>query len=312
MDFRCIADKCPATCCSGWSVIWTDKEISRLKESCTDELLQRCMRAFPIIDRYTAVAMDRDDLCPFLSDGLCEIHRTLGKEYLSYTCREYPSMTRLTGNVFTKSCKTTCYAVVDTLLKDSDSMMLTTEKAAEKNISAMLTPEEYIGSRSIISTFEKLLWDDSLTVEKALMRCAELAGVQDKGESAELNDVFGNIFGWRLILSDNRSDTVYSEDICKEALRNIIKSLFMEWSITGWSDEVSVKENLCGFIFSAAVMKQVFIAAIRMASSRDELICTVSDIAGALYSDNSIPVRISRYLLENSLINMDFIYYILK
>ena len=312
-SFYCIADKCPSTCCTGWSVIWSAEEISKLKEACKGGLSERFNMAFPNKEKYTAIKMDKNDLCPFLSDGLCEIHRQLGKEYLSYTCRQYPVVVRLIGNEFVKSCKTTCYAVVDRLLSDENSMELITHRVTENNISAMITSEESIADRKISDKLEKILWDESITLNEALIRFAALAGVSERGQVAELNEVFRDIFGWDLVLSDNiREDIDRSDNICPNSIRNIIKSLYMEWRISGWSENLSQADNVCVFIFSAATMIKAYRDACKLVSERDELICSVNDIAGFLYSDREIPIRISEYLSENKLMNIDFISYILK
>lgn len=312
-EFSCIADKCPATCCSGWSVIWTAEEIKKLKMVCKGELYEICEKAFSVADKCSAVKMNEDDLCPFLSDGLCEIHRQLGQEYLSYTCRQYPVITRLTGNEFIKSCKTTCYAVAERLLRDENSMQLIKEKATENSISAIITSESSIRSRNITERLEMILWDDSITLEDAMLRFAEAAGIAQNGAVAELNDVFEDIFGWRLILSDaTKEDADKFDDICPSSARNIVRSLFMEWRIIGWSEMISAAENILVFIFSAAVVIKAYMGAVAFVSSKEELICTVSDIAGVLYSDNSIAERIAGYLSDNKLMNLDFVSYILK
>ena len=313
-SFYCIADKCPSTCCTGWSVIWSAEEISKLKEVCKGDLLEKCKIAFPCEEKYNAIIMDKDDLCPFLSEGLCEIHRQLGKEYLSYTCRQYPVIIRLINNKFVKSSKTTCYAVVDKLLSDESCMDLVTNKVTEKNIFAMITSEESIADRKITDKLEKILWDNSITLNEALIKCARIMCIAEDGKIAELNEVFRNIFGWDLILCDDniREDTDRFDNICPNSIRNIIKSLFMEWKISGWSDKLSQTENVCVFIFSAASMMKAYQEAYRSASKRDELICSVNDIAGVLYSNMEIPLMISGYLSENKLMNIDFISYILK
>lgn len=313
-EFSCIADKCPATCCTGWSVIWTSEEIANLKKACCGELNERCEKAFPIADKYNAVKMNEEGVCPFLEDGLCEIHRQLGQEYLSYTCRQYPVITRLIGNKFIKSCKTTCYAVAERLIRDENSMQLTKEKAIDNSISAIITSENSIQSRNITEKLETILWDDSITLKEALIEFAKAADISASGEVANLNDVFGDIFGWKLILADFTETQCADkfDDICSSAVRNVVKSLFMEWRIIGWVDELSAAENIMVFIFSAASVMKAYIGAAALVLSREELICTVSDIAGALYSDSTIAVRTAGYLSDKKLMNADFISYILK
>ncbi len=89
-DFRCIADKCPDTCCAGWEVVVDDDSLekySSLKGDYADILRSRI-----------TVDSDGDSIfapvrgnCPFLLDnGLCEMYIEIGEDSLCRTCRQFP------------------------------------------------------------------------------------------------------------------------------------------------------------------------------------------------------------------------------
>ena len=92
-DFRCLAGKCPHTCCEKWEVVIDEDSAAFYKT--VPGLLGDKLR--------TVLKRDEDgDLCfplnggrcPFLdSENLCEIHKTLGEEATSVTCREHPRFT---------------------------------------------------------------------------------------------------------------------------------------------------------------------------------------------------------------------------
>jgi len=89
-SFRCLAGDCPHSCCIGWEVVLDPDTVERYEavEGPLGEKLRASMRqddegdfCFPL----------RGGRCPFLDgENLCEIHRALGQEATSITCREHP------------------------------------------------------------------------------------------------------------------------------------------------------------------------------------------------------------------------------
>ena len=92
-DFHCLAGACPHTCCEKWEVV-IDGDSAAFYETVPGPLGEKLR---------TALKQDEDgDLCfplnggrcPFLDDeNLCEIHKSLGEEATSVTCREHPRFT---------------------------------------------------------------------------------------------------------------------------------------------------------------------------------------------------------------------------
>ena len=85
-DFRCLADKCPNSCCVGWE-IGIDDDTMRRYDSLAEPYRSDICR-----HTHDGVIMLTDDgRCPFLDDkGLCRIITTLGEGYISEICREHP------------------------------------------------------------------------------------------------------------------------------------------------------------------------------------------------------------------------------
>ncbi len=89
--FRCIASRCPDSCCKEWDVA-------------VDEASTAAYRALPgaLGDRLREVLYDEDDSaymtivdgrCPmWRADGLCRIQAELGESALCHTCREFPRL----------------------------------------------------------------------------------------------------------------------------------------------------------------------------------------------------------------------------
>ena len=79
-EFKCIADKCPHSCCIGW------EKYRALQSSYSRDIMSSIEEG-----DEPRFRMCRDGRCPHLdSDGLCKIILTSGEEYLSDICREHP------------------------------------------------------------------------------------------------------------------------------------------------------------------------------------------------------------------------------
>ena len=106
--FHCLAGSCPRSCCIGWEVEIDDDTAAAYaaipgelgcelrRQLQTDEYGARC---FPLSGAR----------CPFLDkDDLCRIHRELGQEYTSITCREHPRFTEEFGPLREISLSASC------------------------------------------------------------------------------------------------------------------------------------------------------------------------------------------------------------
>lgn len=291
--FQCMADKCPSTCCKGWSVVWTKEEILRLKENCTAELSEKIKTAFPRIDDYVPIKMDEDDLCPFLCKGLCSVQCQSGEEYLSYTCREYPRVTRLDGNMFIRICKNTCYRVMERIFQEEGCMEILSAETGETEISAIIKtiPHAHI---EVADKIGKYILYYNGDIRKAISELKIKTGYD-----IPLQQIFRHIFGTELILPRNEEEKKRSNEMlgsyCKNALNNLIRSMFMEWRTHGISEVLSPEDNICVFLFSCDVMMKGAEGAAAFSSSHEEFICTMCDLAGMLYSDSHISSEIIAY-----------------
>lgn len=116
--FKCIADKCEFTCCSGWDINIderTYKEWQKLK--CTNANIFKNIKIKKhhngsgyIIEKKTK------DHCPFLDlNKLCNVVKEHGDEYLSFTCRFFPRIENNLDNVKELSLSCACPVVLDLL-----------------------------------------------------------------------------------------------------------------------------------------------------------------------------------------------------
>ena len=88
--FRCLAGDCPHSCCIGWEVV-LDEETAALYETVEGALGEKLRAAMRTDEDGDVCFPLQGGRCPFLDgENLCEIHRCLGQEATSVTCREHP------------------------------------------------------------------------------------------------------------------------------------------------------------------------------------------------------------------------------
>lgn len=87
--FKCIADKCPDTCCAGWDVEIDDISAERYKEESGS--LKKLFDKHLTTDEDGYVFTLTDGRCPMLDEkNLCRIQLKKGESGLCDTCRLFP------------------------------------------------------------------------------------------------------------------------------------------------------------------------------------------------------------------------------
>ena len=126
-DFRCLGAECEDTCCDGWAVA-IDRAAFEKYQKCPDAEWRG--RFQQLITINAANGTDHDyariqlasTTCPFLSEGLCSIHKNLGEEYLSVTCASFPRVWNAVDEVLEKSLDTGCPEAVRRALLNPEPM----------------------------------------------------------------------------------------------------------------------------------------------------------------------------------------------
>lgn len=119
--FKCVADKCRFTCCEGWDVsIDNDTYIKLESENHkTDYILEHVQMKKCGSEREYFIEKETHEACPFLDkQGLCNIVKRTGEEYLSLTCYSFPRM----ENVFEDSKELTLSCACPEVVEIIDSL----------------------------------------------------------------------------------------------------------------------------------------------------------------------------------------------
>ncbi|HLK51192.1 MAG TPA: flagellin lysine-N-methylase, partial [Bryobacteraceae bacterium] len=111
-QFRCLGADCEDTCCDGWAVTIDQPTYEKYRQCSDPDWRSRFQQLVTINQNPTAPDYARIRLaattCPFLSEGLCSIHKTLGEEYLSVTCASFPRVWNAVDEVLEKSLDPGC------------------------------------------------------------------------------------------------------------------------------------------------------------------------------------------------------------
>lgn len=123
-SFKCIADKCKFTCCSGWDINIdsnTYEKWNKEKNKCKDML-----NKLKFVDNhYIIVNKKTSDTCPFLDNkGLCDIVKSNGDEYLSLTCQKFPRIENTFEGIKELTLSCSCPEVVDIIDKIEEEIIL--------------------------------------------------------------------------------------------------------------------------------------------------------------------------------------------
>ncbi len=114
--FRCLADRCPHSCCEKWEVVLDDEHVG-LYETVSGPLGDK-LRAAMVQDAEGDICFALNgNRCPFLDhENLCEIHRQMGEAATSITCQQHPRFTEDFGSFREITLSASCPAANNLLL----------------------------------------------------------------------------------------------------------------------------------------------------------------------------------------------------
>lgn len=151
-SFSCIADRCPATCCSGWKVVVDPKDYKRFQEI-SDQNLREDILGHIIQEKEGYYFQnEKSGDCTLLdSDRLCRIQRNLGEEMLCNTCRKFPRLTTKSEGILWISLAASCPVVAEYLLTEQVCWNILLEDGRQKK----LLPENF----AVLREGMALLWE---------------------------------------------------------------------------------------------------------------------------------------------------------
>lgn len=142
--FKCSGSICPDTCCQKWTVFidrftyekYDTIEAGELKRIINQTIVP--VKSTSNDQSFAKIKLLENGFCPLLTDDKwCRVHKELGADYLSHTCREYPRVTNVVGKTIEKSLQTSCPEAAEAVLFQKEGIAYNT---AEIEIDGEIIP----------------------------------------------------------------------------------------------------------------------------------------------------------------------------
>ena len=217
-NFRCLAEKCPQTCCQGWNIP-VDPSHAAFYQSLPDiELREKTQRAIRVVSRkqgkktetlrFLNLLAQPDQACMLLTDaGNCSLQESLGAFALCDTCFFFPREFWRIGNCWSMSASLSCpevrtlglarqqpitFSLIETLV-DPDADWIDLDSIPNPEIQFILNNRQ-----SILLTLLSRLQNREIPFEEALaIMCSALNNLSDISSSEEISQalITGNALG---------------------------------------------------------------------------------------------------------------------
>lgn len=175
--FRCIADKCPDTCCAGWEIVVDPLSERRYREEAAP--IGGKLRSVMTVDGDgDTVFRSEGGRCPFLlGSGLCELYCELGERALCRTCERFPRFECVLGARREAGLSLSCPEAARLIFEDDSPAEFVTEQTDEPAEPNSIDPTVYFILSKAQKTAIALLSDRkisvSLRVRNFLLLCAD-------------------------------------------------------------------------------------------------------------------------------------------
>lgn len=191
--FKCIADKCPKSCCIGWQIMIDEDSINKYAATSGDF----GYRLKASINYEEGSFLQNTTRCSMLNEtGLCDLQSTLGESYLCNTCRKYPRHVEEFQDIREYSLSLSCPEAVRMLMVPDYSFSI--EESEDDVFDA---PEEFEDFDFLL--FDKLEYardrmmalakDSSISFSERLERIRSsafaLQNLYDEGEIFEMDNI---------------------------------------------------------------------------------------------------------------------------
>lgn len=131
-DFKCIADKCPDTCCAGWQIMIDEDTLERYEAVATDKADEFCKRMEASVDWQEGAFKQCHGRCAMLNEqNLCDLVIQKGEAWLCETCDRYPRHIEEFDGVREMSLSLSCPVAAQMMLEREEPMKFLVEENEE-------------------------------------------------------------------------------------------------------------------------------------------------------------------------------------
>ena len=125
-SFRCIADRCPDSCCKEWDVLVDDRS-AEIYRALPGPLGDRLRQVLTEEDGSVYMTIENGRCPMWRTDGLCRIQAELGEAALCKTCREFPRLTHDYGDFVEMGLELSCPEAARLILTSPPAPFVVTE-----------------------------------------------------------------------------------------------------------------------------------------------------------------------------------------
>ncbi len=233
--FKCIADKCPKSCCIGWQIMIDEDSINKYAATSGDF----GYRLKSSINYEEGSFLQNNTRCSMLNEtGLCDLQSTLGESYLCNTCRKYPRHVEEFQDIREYLLSLSCPEAVRMLMAPDYSFSL-----EESEDDVFDDPEEFEDFDFLL--FDKLEYardkmmalakDSSLPFSERLERIRSsafaLQNLYDEGEIFEMDNIsYEDESTISLEYAISGLDTLLKLEVLEESWHETIRETISYWN----------------------------------------------------------------------------------
>lgn len=245
-EFRCIADKCPDTCCAGWDVVLDKNSLERYLG--TDGKIGKKLKSVITVDS------DGDDIfvssngrCPFLMENnLCELYIKLGEESLCRTCAFFPRHVTDFGSRKETGLSLSCPEAARIIMSKSEPITFYTVEEEGLPEPNSIDPTLYFTLLNVRKTAIAILQNRNYRIEERLIAFLRLCENSQKAIRT----------GEEVKLEADYKKMPFSPVRAKKAVNKYFEMLLsLEKLNPDWNSvlENACKADLCGYMQEVAV-----------------------------------------------------------
>ena len=130
-SFRCIADRCPDSCCHEWAVD-IDPDTAAYYRQLPGDLGDRLRSVLQDTEDGTIMTIENGRCPMWRADGLCRIHAELGHDALSQTCREFPRLRHDYGDFVELGLELSCPEAARLILQHDSDFLVQAQPGGEE------------------------------------------------------------------------------------------------------------------------------------------------------------------------------------
>lgn len=184
--FRCIAEKCPDSCCKDWEVD-VDEAAAHFYRKMEGDLGDRLRQVLKTEDGASYMVLENGRCPMWRQDGLCRIQAELGHDSLCQVCREYPRLFMDFGDFAEWGLEMSCPEAARLLFSDTSVQVETVSGGEEPEYDTQAMTLLQKSQEEILSFWEHCPWNIPQMLAVTLFYGHQVQAALDGGEYVSLD-----------------------------------------------------------------------------------------------------------------------------